>query len=129
MKNVREIHRETDLPAEAGARNVFAPEEAETEAQPIAQSVLASSHGLKLGSPQISVPGISAINLRSEGKRRAEIMQQGEAAGENMAARVLGSQRAGTGVAGEQISQISSEPGFWGQGLLADQVEPVVLQS
>ena len=129
VKDVGEIHCEADLPSETRARDVFASEQAETEAEAVAEGVLAAGHGLKLRSSQISVVGVSAVKLGSEGERGAEVVQQREAAAEDMAAGVRGPQYAGAGVAGEEISEVCGEPGFGGEGLLRDQVEPVVFQA
>ena len=65
MKEVREIHREADLTADPRARDILTSQQAETEAQPIAKRILPARHSLNLRSSQVSVVGVTAINLGS----------------------------------------------------------------
>ncbi len=97
--------------------------------QAIAKRVLAAGHGLKLTFAQIIVLRIAAIELASEREPAVEIVQQRKAAGINLAAGVLDSKHAGTGVAGEQDAQVSGDSGLFRNGLLPDEVEPIVSQS
>ena len=110
---IREIHRKTDLAADLRTGDVSASEQAETETEAIAKRVLAAGHGLKLAFDQIVVFSITAVELASECEPAVEIVKHREAAGVNLAAGVLKSDDAGTGVAGEQYPQVCSDSGFF----------------
>ena len=75
LRGVREVYCESDLPAEAWARDVFASEYAEAEGQPIANDILAPTHNLNLRFSQIFVFGKSGEDLGSKCKRGSKIVQ------------------------------------------------------
>src|SRR5271169_5148196 len=86
---VREVQREPDLAADLRTGDIFASEHAKTKTQTIAKLVLAARHGLKLTFAEIRVFRIAAIQLASESEPAAEVVQQGNASGIHLTARVF----------------------------------------
>src|SRR6266436_2102632 len=129
MQNFWEIHRESDLAAEPGARNIFAPEHAEIESHAIANCVLTANQSLELASAQIAVFGKASVDLGAERQPGSEVVQDRETSRVNVAPCALYAHRAGAGVTSEQVAEVPNDPGLVRKGFLRDQVEPVVGQS
>ncbi len=127
--NIGKIDREPDLAADAWACNVFASEQAESKTHTVAERVLSAYHDLELASAQIPVIAKPAVKLTTQRQPGREVVQDRKAAGEHMAARGCDPQHARAGVTGEQVAYVASNPGLAGNGLLRDEVEPVVGQS
>ncbi len=125
---VREIDSESHLAADLGAGDVFSAEQTETELKAIAKGILPASHGLELTSAQITVFRVAAEQFATEGEAGIEIVEDGKAPDVNLAAGVLNSEHAGARVSGEQEAQVSSDSGFLGDGLLPDEIEPIVCE-
>src|SRR6266481_7261739 len=106
MQNVGEIHRESDLAAEPGARNIFAPEHAEIESHAVANYVLTANQSLELASAQIAVIGKASVDLGAERQPGSEVVQDRETSRVNVAPGALYADRTGAGVTSEQVEPV-----------------------
>src|SRR5579884_2312794 len=85
--HVGEVHGESDLSSDAGTGDVPAAQDAEREAQAGAHGALAAKQNLKLTSAEIAVNVVAAVDFRAERQARAEVVQNREATGKDVAAR------------------------------------------
>jgi hypothetical protein len=112
MQDIGEIHGEADLAPDPRARDIFASEQTKAESQAVSDRVLAPNQDLKLALAQAPVARKTAVDLASQRQPGIDIVQEREAAGVNVAARVLSPQHASASVPGKQEPDVSIDPGF-----------------
>src|SRR5215467_67464 len=103
---VRKVHGKADLPADARAAHILTAEDAEVHGHAVPKLVLCSQHELKLTPSEAASRIISPVNFGSQRQASGEIVQNGQAAGIDVAPARLHSQHAGARVACEQVSQV-----------------------
>src|SRR5215831_6005330 len=124
--HVRKIHGKAGLKADQWARDVLAAQSAETQAQALPNLILPPDQRLELGLAQISILGISSINLGAERQSGVDPAQNGEPSSKNMSPRRVYPDYARAGVSGEQVPKIHVDPGLVRQRFLRNPIKPVI---
>ena len=122
----RKVHFVSKLTADSGTGDVGSAKSSEGEAHAVVDGVRTARECLELIFAETIVVGHSAVKLCAEGQAGCEVVLQREPAGVDVAARGLNSEDASAGVAGKKVSEVESETGLVGKGLLQNRVEPVV---
>jgi len=121
-----EVDFESDLAADFGAGDVATAKDGEGDGDGFGELIPASAEALYLIFTQATIAGGCSVDLGSEAQAAIEVVHEGEASGEDVAARGLHAKDAGAGVAGEELSEVGNQAGLVGEGLLGNGVQPVV---
>src|SRR5262249_7387890 len=103
--------------------------DAEGKADPLADLVFAAGEYLELSSGEVSVVRVAAVDFATEREPVSEIVQDGNAAGDDVAARASYAHISGAGVAGEEVAEVAIDSRLFRERFLRDQVQPVVHQA